>query len=280
MEQTPSLHRLFNYKNFSTFKFHVAGQTWLLTILRLIANADLIERDEEIPKEELGEIPFLEAEFPNPRNSYIPIKGADALAALTTEPRVIKTHLPLDLLKENIDKLPNMKIIQTIRNPKDTLISMYHMLRMTKNLGSFNGTWDDFFSMVTSSRGPGSDLFEFTLAWYNYNKNRKNSLVLIYEEMKEDLRSHVVKIASFLGRKLSDKVIDYITEKTTFQNMANDPKYNREDVPIFDKSKSKFLRKGTVGDWVGYMSDEQSAYVDAKYKELFVPAGLLLKFQL
>ncbi len=251
-----------------------------MTILRLIANANLIERDEEIPKEELGEIPFLEAEFPNPRNGYIPIKGADALAALTTDPRIIKTHLPLDLLKENIDKLPNMKIIQTIRNPKDTLISMYHMVRMVKNLGSFRGTWDDFFSMFKAGNFPGSDMFEFTVDWYNYNKNRENSLVLIYEEMKEDLRSHVVKIASFLGRDLSDKVIDYITEKTTFQNMAKDPKYNREDVPVFDKSKSKFLRKGTVGDWVEYMSDEQSAYVDVKYKEVFVPAGLQLKFQL
>ncbi len=202
------------------------------------------------------------------------------LEALTTEPRIIKTHLPLQVLKDNIDKFPNMKIIQTIRNPKDTLISLYHMFRMTKALGLFKGTWDQFFTLFKSGKVPGSDLFEFTLAWYNYNKTRENSLILIYEETKQDLRSHVVKIASFLGYDLSDKVIDYITEKTTFKNMASDPKYNKADVPVFDSSKSKFLRKGMVGDWAGYMSDEQSAYIDAKYKEFFEPAGLLLKFKL
>ncbi len=243
-------------------------------------NADLIEKDEEIPRAQPTEIPFLEAIIPDPTNNFIPIKGADALDRLTKEPRIIKTHLPLELLKENIDKFPNMKIIQTIRNPKDTLVSAYHMIRMTKNLGAFNGTWDQFFEMFKSGKFPASHFFDFNLAWYNYHKNRDNSLVLIYEEMKQDLRSHIVKIASFLGRDLSDKVIDYITEKTTFKNMASDPKYNMADVPIFDSKKSKFMRKGTVGDWTGYFSEEQSAYIDRMYQQFFEPAGLHLKFNL
>ncbi len=98
--------------------------------------------------------------------------------------------------------------------------------------------------------------------------------------MKQDLRGHVLKIASFLGVKLSEKVLDYITEKTTFQNMAKDPKYNMSDPKAFDTSKSKFMRKGIVGDWVEYFSQEQSDYVDAKYEQMFVPEGLLLKFKL
>ncbi len=251
-----------------------SGQTWLLTILRLIAHADLIEIDEEIPKRKDGEVPFLEAQFPggNP--------GSVNLAALTKEPRIIKTHLPLELLKDNIDKMPNMKIIQTIRNPKDTLVSYYHMLRMLPGCEAFKGSWDDFFHLFKIAKLPNGDLFEQTLAWYKYHKARENSLVLIYEDMKQDLRGNVIKIASFVGKKISEKVIDYITEKTTFQNMAKDPKYNMSDPKGFNTNKSKFMRKGVVGDWVEYFSEEQSAYVDAKYQEMFVPEGLVLKFKL
>ncbi len=53
-------------------------------------------------------MPFLEAQFTGKKS------GAEYLAALKKEPRIIKTHLPLELMKDNIDKMPNMKIIQTI----------------------------------------------------------------------------------------------------------------------------------------------------------------------
>ena len=256
----------------------ISGQTWLLTILRLIAHADLIERDEEIPKRQDREVPFLEAQFTGKKS------GAEYLAALTKEPRIIKTHLPLELMKDNIDKMPNMKIIQTIRNPKDTLVSYFHQLSgHVRGQASFTGSWDDFFHLFKIRKLPNWDLFDFTLAWYKYHQSRENSLILIYEEMKQDLRGHILKIASFLGVKLSDKVIDYITEKTTFQNMAKDPKYNmtdHADPKNVDTSKPKFMRKGIVGNWVEYFSQEQSDYVDSKYEQMFVPEGLLLTFKL
>ncbi len=39
--------------------------------------------------------------------------------------RFIKCHLPFEIMKENVEKHPELKIIQTIRNPKDALISYY-----------------------------------------------------------------------------------------------------------------------------------------------------------
>ncbi len=64
---------------------------------------------------------FLEMKYP-----YPPF-GLGTEKALTEDaPRYLKTHLPLDFWKHNIDKHPELKMIMTIRNPKDVLVSYYH----------------------------------------------------------------------------------------------------------------------------------------------------------
>ena len=55
--------------------------------------------------------------------------GTDRLATVESDQRVIKTHLTAELLKDNLDKHPSLKIILLLRNPKDTLVSYYHHYR-------------------------------------------------------------------------------------------------------------------------------------------------------
>ena len=62
--------------------------------------------------------------------------------------RFIKCHLPFEIMKENVDKRPQLKIIQTLRNPKDTLVSWYFHNRADEMQGCFDGTWDEFFQLV------------------------------------------------------------------------------------------------------------------------------------
>ena len=218
-------------------------------------------------------MPFFELDYPLPP----PLNklGSEIADQMTdAEPRVIKTHLDLSIWKENLDKMPDVKIIQNIRNPKDTLVSYYHFYRMDKGMGCFNGSWDEYFGLVEKGLLCFGDLFQYTRDWYKFNKARKNSLVLFYENMKLDLKGHIEKIASFLGKDISEKVVNYIVEKTTFKNMSKDPKYNMANIPDFDTTKSQFMRKGKIGDWKSYFSEEQNAFVDAKCKELFEPEGL------
>lgn len=61
--------------------------------------------------------------------------------------------------------------------------------------------------------------------------------------MFQDLRGAVVQICGFLGKNVSDDVIDRVVEKTSFKNMKTD---TRIFIPntIKDAEKGTFFRKG------------------------------------
>ena len=64
-------------------------------------------------------VPFIE--FPCPG-----IKSIDELPS----PRIIKSHLPLQLLPPSVLENPSVKIIYVTRNPRDVAVSLYHFMDM------------------------------------------------------------------------------------------------------------------------------------------------------
>ena len=101
-------------------------------------NSEKLERGETIEKEDRLAVPFFEMQYLDERP-----RGWELIEQIP-DPRTIKTHLPLCYWKDALDKSPGTKVIQTVRNPKDTLVSLYHSCRMNQYFGWFNGTWDQF----------------------------------------------------------------------------------------------------------------------------------------
>ena len=236
-------------------------------------NIENLERGETVGKLDLNR-EFLFFEMTSPQEDTCGYE----VAAEQVGPRTIKTHLPLCYWKDALDKSPGTKVIQTVRNPKDTLVSYYHFSRMNQGLGWFNGTWDQFFEMFKNDVIFGSDLFTRTADWYLYNENRENSLVLFYEDMKRDLAGNIKKLSKFLGKCLSDRAIELITEKSTFDNMSKDPNLNMTGIGAFKETRSKFMRKDQVGDWKDYFIQEQNEFIKSKCSQEFEPIGLRFEY--
>ena len=237
-------------------------------MIRLMMLAKDLEEGKDVDTRDLiFRIPFIESEVSDGTLEADIFKGLSS-------PRYMKTHLPFELWQKQLEKHPDIKIIQTIRNPRDTLVSWYHHCRSDSQLGAFHGAWDQYFEMFKEKRLPWGDYFEHTTNWYKFNKDRQKSLVLIYEDMKRSHRDHVIKIASFLGYDLSEKVIDIIVNKSTFKDMSKTMK----DFPGWKSDRSSFIRKGEIGDWVNYFSEEQSEFINAKCKEYLEPFGLKFEY--
>ncbi|XP_060795354.1 sulfotransferase 1C2 isoform X2 [Neoarius graeffei] len=233
-----------------------AGTTWTQEIVDLLlhnGDAEICGRAPTVVRS-----PFLEMNSPPPIPS-----GMDLLKTMKP-PRLIKTHLPIQLVPEGFWE-NKCKVIYVARNAKDNLVSYYHFDQMNLTQPE-PGSWEEYIQKFMKGKlGWGS--------WYDHVKGywkereKRNILYLFYEDMKENPRREIVRIMQYLDLSLSDDIINKVMELTSFNVMKNNPMANYSFIPkpVFDNSISAFMRKGEVGDWTNYFTPAQSQMFDEDY---------------
>ncbi|ELT89537.1 hypothetical protein CAPTEDRAFT_139096, partial [Capitella teleta] len=181
-------------------------------------------------------------------------------------PRVFKTHLGYDFFEDKIQK-ECLKTIVVMRNPKDVLVSYYHMHKM-KHLNSFPGSFHDFFDLFKHKELIFGDPFDSCAKWWQQRSSR-NLMIVKYEDIIMDCTDVVRKIANFLGVPLTEKRISEIVQRGSFGAMKE--AYTSFSGPIFSNA---FFRKGVIGDWMNYFNDEEVEYINNMSKMYFDPIGL------
>ncbi|NXI41441.1 ST3A1 sulfotransferase, partial [Galbula dea] len=272
----PSKEHVFNYKGFyfgvqtspeyvsSLENFEIkdsdifvatypkSGTVWTQNILSLIIHEGHRNGTENM--ETMERIPWLEYNMTNRNYADLPL------------PRVFATHLPYYLVPRDL-RNKRGSVIYVTRNPKDVMVSYYHFSKFMNTLEDIPD-FNLFMERFLAGKVLGSSWMDHVAGWYNHAEDF-NILFLTYEEMKKDLRSAVLKICKFLGRKLSEEEVDSVVKQATFENMKKDPRANYENLPddIAAKDKGAFLRKGTVGDWKNIMTVAQNERFDTVLQE-------------
>ncbi|XP_004673850.1 PREDICTED: amine sulfotransferase-like [Condylura cristata] len=231
-----------------------SGTIWSQQLLSLIYFEEHCKRTENL--ETIDRAPFLEYNFRKMNFDERP------------SPRLFSSHLPYYLVPRGL-KNKKVKIIYVYRNPKDVMCSYFHFSNMLSTLKP-TSTFEEFMTLFLEGKVLGSLWFDHIKGWYEH-KNYFNIQFMMYEEMKKDLKTSVKKICKFLGKELSEEVMDSVVRQATFQNMKYDPLANYENIlndkPEFKRTEGHFLRKGTVGDWKTHMTVEQNEKFDKIFQK-------------
>ncbi|XP_078664099.1 sulfotransferase 1A1-like [Branchiostoma floridae x Branchiostoma belcheri] len=251
-----------------------SGTTWIQQIVSLVCAEGDISEVSQVPLQ--VRTPWLESLDGEGEPMPIPLNNAPS-------PRLMKTHLPYHLLPQQA-RDGKGKIIYCARNVKDVVVSLHNMRRMVQDFPC--GTWEenvqDFITPDLAFHGFWWDV----IPEYWRHKDDDNLLFIKYEDLKRDLRCHVVKIANFLGKTLPDQRIDEVVANCTFSAMKENPSTNYSRDPVLKKFFSKaegsgieFMRKGEVGDWKNWFSAEENKMLEAINKEKMAGTDLAFEYE-
>ena len=168
------------------------------------------------------------------------------------ERRIIKTHLPMEFLPENI--LEKCKVVYVARKPKDVAVSAYHHVKNIPLCGYIGG-FGEFMDFFMGSLVHYGHYWHHILGAWN-RRNHENMKFLWYEDMKSDQMSVINELCDFLKHPLAIDQKVQLFKHVQFENMKSNPFSSPAPTAVLDQSI--FFRKGSVGDWKNYFDKAQA----------------------
>ena len=252
------------------------GSTWTQELVWLIQNdcdfgkAKAIHLDKRVP--------FLDNALLTKLVKSRRLKdGEKALRfqANLPSPRILKTHLQLCLLPDNL--LEKSRVVSCLRNPKDTVISyFYHQIL----LEGIDGDLPSYFDLFMDNLLLYTSYFDYvTEIWKK--RNHPNMCLLFYENMKKDLAANIRKVAKFLGKEFEDEKIEALVDHLSFEKMKNNTAVNKAgyEKHMAHSKGGRFMRKGEIGDWKNHFTIEMNKRMDEAIENYFKPIGLEFQYE-
>ncbi|KAL5006864.1 hypothetical protein ScPMuIL_015670 [Solemya velum] len=195
-------------------------------------------------------------------------------------PRVLNTHLLLDCLPDHLFTC-GCKVIHILRNPKDIAVSAYHFLRSLSHLKQIQ-PWDDFIRTFLTTNVVYYTWFHYIRGMEDIEAKHPGKILRVaYEDLKQDTRKELERIAKFIGRDYDEHKVDEVVTKCSLDKLKDvDEKHNKAFNEMCFREKPSVYRKGIVGDWKSHFTVEQSELFDKVYKEKMKGSQLQLKYYL
>ncbi|XP_019641841.1 PREDICTED: sulfotransferase 1C4-like [Branchiostoma belcheri] len=189
-------------------------------------------------------------------------------------PRIIHTHLPWHLAPKMISSPKGkVKVIVVMRNPKDTVVSLYRFLRKLEELTGIRGytSWEDCVQGFLNGKALYGDFYDHALGWWQM-RDDPHFLFLKYEDMKKDLSGAVRRVKEFLNISLDDVTTSSIVESCSFVGLKSSWADSRNQI------KRIVAWKGVIGEWRKSFSSSQNEAYDDKYRDRLEGTGLQFDF--
>eukprot|EP00112_Aurelia_sp_Birch-Aquarium-sp1_P007601 Seg183.1 transcript_id=Seg183.1/GoldUCD/mRNA.D3Y31 product="Sulfotransferase 1C4" protein_id=Seg183.1/GoldUCD/D3Y31 len=251
------------------------GMTWVEEMVWCILHNCDTMKAREVPIRKRNA--FLDAPFLMVRQFDGQIQS-EKLTSSDRESRATKTHLPFCLLPPSI--LDNCKAVLCLRNPKDTVTSYYHYEKLL-TLHGYTGDFETHFDLFMDNLVMYSPYWEYvTQAWKK--RNNPNLCILFYEDLKKDLGSQIQRVAKFLNKELNADQLKSLGKHLSFNEMRSNTSVNYEGLRaegLYDEKQGVFMRKGEIGDWKNYFTNEMNKRMDEVIAKHFDPIGLKFEYE-
>ncbi|CAN1784389.1 Cytosolic sulfotransferase 15 [Linum perenne] len=253
-----------------------AGTTWLKSLSHCILFRDVEEEDDLLTKM-------------NPHNCVPTFETAlfsgdpANFPAIDPDRRLFHTHVSYSSLPDSITNgSPGCKLVYMARDPKDTLVSMWHFYNKILRPLPLETTMESFCSGVV----PFGPFYEHMLEYWKQSKRSPDKVMFIkYEDLRRDPKPHVHKLAAFLGRpfgddrEIDDEEVEKVIWRSSFDRLKN-LDVNKNDsksqvtmlAPLL--KNSHFFRRGEVGDWRNHLTAEMVERIDNVTRMKLQGAGL------
>ena len=225
------------------------GRTWL----RLLFGKYVIgEGGKESPLE------VLELTRANPEFSSLEITHDD-----------YPHWIPVDKLFTDKRAYVGKKVIFLVRDPRDVLVSNYFQYTKRKDMEKIGDIFGDSLSaFIRHNIGGLRSVVAFYNVWAENRAVPEDFILVTYEDMIKDARKVFSGCLEFLGwPKRPDAFIDEVVDYGRFDNMRK-----LEETNAFNSARLKppedgdpegfKMRKGKVGGYVDYMSEDDIVYVN------------------
>ncbi|XP_045175759.2 amine sulfotransferase-like [Mercenaria mercenaria] len=210
---------------------------------------------------------FPQVDITDERYPYF--KGVKYIEQLPS-PRMVKCHLHHFLLPEQL-RNGKGRIIYIARNPKDVVVSWYHLLEWTDELLDDLDTWDKFLDSFVDGTGIFCPWPRHVTEYWE-RRDDKNVLFLKYENVTKDISKAVKDIACFLNREITDEDVDRISKFCHVDNMRKNDMANlsywRDFKKVNDNAGGRFINKGKSGVWKEFLSHEEATKNDGLLEQV------------
>lgn len=190
-------------------------------------------------------------------------------------PRIIKSHLPPHLLPVQLWTV-RPKIIYIVRNPKDAVCSLYHMVR--NDFNKPNLTWPEHYERFLTNSNWYMPYGAHVKSFWEF-RHLDHFLFLQYEQLSANRVDGLKKIATFLGCKYDHDQLNNLSTYISFDNMQKmntkellitenrDPSYRYVMYQCADAlafifasliffPSFRFFRRGKVGGFADEMNED------------------------
>ncbi|XP_037565826.1 3-alpha-hydroxysteroid sulfotransferase isoform X1 [Dermacentor silvarum] len=201
--------------------------------------------------------------------------------------RLFLTHLPLRRDTMN----PKAKYVYVARNPWDAAVSLFRMVTDMSIYRFQDGTFEEFLGPFMEGDLGYGDYFDHVASGYAL-KDKPNVFFVTYEELKEDTRNTVLKLAHFLGESYGcaleedEEVLEKVLEWSKPENMrkvivfdlAQNPTSEWHDLFVRnnvsskcgylgDKTKYSLVKEAKIGSWREYFTPSQLTCFEKKIQD-------------